>query len=97
LRLIGDAKLPAKTVLVIDDYHLAESPEIDRFVELLALNRITDLHVTLIARFSELESREELALKGYLHPVGKETFELTPHEIAEMSVIYFKKPARNSA
>lgn len=82
LQIIAKTELSARTVLVIDDYHLAETPEIDRFIEFLALKQITNLHIVLVARFIELQSREELALKGYLYNIAQETFELTPQEIA---------------
>lgn len=83
LRLIANAGLPAGTVLVIDDYHLAEAPEADRFVAFLAQRAIPGLHVVLITRFSWLQNLEELKLKGYLHHITKEYFELAPREIAE--------------
>ena len=83
LKIIEGTELPAQTVLVIDDYHLIESTEVNRFIELLAINEITNLHIVLTARFTELQSREELALKGYLHHITKETFEFAPKEIAE--------------
>lgn len=82
LRIIEATELPAKTIIVIDDYHLIESPEINRFMEVLAQTEITNLHVVLIARFIKLSSHEELALKGYLHHIAKETFELLPEDIA---------------
>ncbi|CVK19230.1 LuxR C-terminal-related transcriptional regulator [Sporomusa sphaeroides] len=82
LGIIAKTELSARTVLVIDDYHLVETTEIDRFIEFLALNRITNLHIVLIARFIGLQSREELLLKGYLYHIAQETFELTPQEIA---------------
>ena len=81
LRIITKTKLSGRTVLVIDDYHLLATPAVDRFIEFLALNRIANLHIVLIARFIELQRREELLLKGYLHYITQETFELTPQEI----------------
>ena len=83
LKIIEAIELPAKTVLVIDDYHLIKSTEADQLIEFLVLNEITNLHIVLIARFTELQSHEELKLKGYLHHIAQETFELAPKEIAE--------------
>ncbi len=60
-----------------------ESPEVNRFFEFLAVNETTNLNIVLIARFTGLQNSEELKLKGYLHYIGKETFELLPKEIAE--------------
>lgn len=83
LRIIGEIKIADKTALVIDDYHLIESPAVNRLIQLLASNEITNLNIILIARFAQLQNSEEFKLKGYLHYIGKETFELSPQEIAE--------------
>lgn len=79
--IIEDIKLPAQTVLVIDDYHLMESSDINSFIEFLVRNEIDNLHIVLIARFTELQNLDELMLKGYLHHITKETFELRPKEV----------------
>lgn len=83
LRVIEEVELSGETVLVIDDYHLIESSEVNRLFEFLAINEIINLRIVLIARFTGLQNREELALKGYLHCITKETFEFAPKEIAE--------------
>ena len=80
---IADAALPDRTFLVIDDYHLLASPQIDRFVERTGHVRHPGLHIVLITRYSGRLNVEELALKGYLHLIAKETLELTPPEIVE--------------
>lgn len=81
VKLIKDIKLSAKTVLVIDDYHIIDSPLVNRLIERLAENRIDNLHIVLTARYTKFEKLEELSLKGYLHHIKKEPFELTPKEI----------------
>lgn len=86
LHIIEEIELTVKTVLVIDDYHLIDSSGVNRFIEMLVGNEVTNLHIVLTARFTELQSLEELTLKGYLHHVTKETFELMPKEI----VAYYK-------
>lgn len=83
VKIIEAIELPVKTILVIDDYHLIKSPEADQLIEFLVLNEITNFHIVLIARFTQLQSREELKFKGYLHHITQETFELTPQEIME--------------
>lgn len=82
LSLIEAIRLPAKTVLVIDDYHLIDSPGVNGFIELLVENEIDDLHMVLAARFTNMQRLEELTLKGYLYHITKETLELIPREIA---------------
>ncbi len=81
LLIIAGADLPASFVLVIDDFHLIETPAIDRFVEVLAKSQIPGLHIVLIARYIDLPAAEELALKNILHSIPKDCFELAPPEI----------------
>jgi LuxR family maltose regulon positive regulatory protein len=81
IKLIKDIKLPGKTVLVIDDYHHVNTPHVDSFIELLAENKINNLHIVLTARIAKIQRLEELVLKGCLHHITKETFELMPKEI----------------
>lgn len=83
LNLIEDIKLTVKTVLVIDDYHLIDSPKINSLIELLVENEIDNLHIVIIARFTGLQNLEELALKGYLHHITEEIFELNPKGIVK--------------
>ena len=83
VQIIANAAFPARTFLVIDDYHLLQRSAIDHLLERLARSGIPGLHLVVITRYSGELNGEELALKGYLHPVVKETFELTPRDIAE--------------
>lgn len=81
LNILEDIRLPAQTVLVIDDYQLIESSEVNSFIELLVRNEISNLHIVLTVRFTEFQNLDELVLKGYLHHITKETFELGPKDI----------------
>ncbi len=83
LGLISSLDLSEKYVLVIDDYHLIDSPEIDEFIEKLTTNEIENFHVVLNTRFSGFQRLEEYKLKGLLHHITKEAFELSAEEIAE--------------
>ncbi len=82
VRLLDQIELPGKTILVIDDHHLVDSPEVNSFIELLTENEIDNLHIVLITRFTRFPHLEELSLKGYLHHITKEILEFTPEEIA---------------
>lgn len=86
LKMIEEIKLPAETVLVIDDYHLISATDVSNFIWFLVANEIDHLHIVLTARFVERLKIEELSLKGYLYHIEKEIFELAPNEIME----YFK-------
>jgi LuxR family maltose regulon positive regulatory protein len=81
IKLVEDIRLPEKTVLVIDDYHLIDSPGINSFIEFLVEHEIDNLHIVLTVRYVKFQRLEELALKGYLHHIKKEIFELKPKEI----------------
>lgn len=83
VRIIADIAFAKQTILVVDDYHLLKSHEIDHLIERLAMFGIPGLHIIIITRYSGGLNVEELALKGYMHHIPKETFELTPLEIAE--------------
>lgn len=86
IKLIKGFKLPGKTVIVIDDYHHINIPGVNSFIELLAENKIDHLHIVLTTRIAKFQRLEELVLKGCLHHITKETFELMPKEI----VSYYK-------
>lgn len=81
LKLIQEIKLPKKTVLCIDDYHLVNETEVGNFIELIVVNEIDNLHIVLTGRFIELPNMEELSLKGYLFHITKDAFELMPNDI----------------
>ncbi|MBN2899646.1 MAG: AAA family ATPase [Clostridia bacterium] len=81
--IIEDLALKKRTVLVIDDYHLIDSSEVDFFLESLVKTEIDNLHIVLTARYTGFEKIEEFKLKGYLHYIVKENLEFTPKEIAQ--------------
>ena len=81
MKLMGNAAFSSDTVIVIDDYHLLNSPETDRFLGMLAENELDHLHFVLIMRFSRFQRLEELSLKGLLHHIPQESFEFHPDEI----------------
>ena len=81
LRLLENLDLSKKCVFVIDDYHLIDSPKIGRFIAGLAQNENKNLHIVLTGRFINLQMLEELALKGVLQHIAKESLALYPEEI----------------
>lgn len=83
LKLIEEIEFPAETVLVIDDYHLISATDASSFIWFLVVNEVDHLHIVLTARYVERLRIEELSLKGYLHHIEKDIFELTPDEITE--------------
>lgn len=83
LEMIRSIALPKQTVIVIDDFHFADTVETASFIILLAENEIKNLHIVLISRFFEFFNTVELSLKGYLYHIKKETFEFSREEIIE--------------
>lgn len=83
VRLMETPTLATPTVIVIDDYHLLCSPEVDWFLESLIKTEITNLHIVIMSRVIFGENTSELALKGYCNLIGKQHFELTKTEIIE--------------
>ncbi len=81
LNLLNDIEFSRKCVLVIDDYHLLDSPEIDHFLTVLIENEIKNLHIVLTQRYTKLYSLEELSLKGLLYHIAQESFELSSKDI----------------
>ena len=58
-------------------------PQADRLIERLAVSDIVGVHMVVITRYNGKLNSEELGLKGYLHSIVKEEFELKPRDIAE--------------
>ncbi|MBS7525237.1 helix-turn-helix transcriptional regulator [Fusibacter paucivorans] len=83
LKLMGTLNLVNPCVLVIDDYHLIDSPELNRLITTLAANEVEGLHIVLTGRYTKLHHLEELSLKGILHHVTKESLEMTENEIID--------------
>lgn len=81
LNIIESVAFPRKIVLVIDDYHLIDSADVNCFIEFLAQNEIANLFIVITARFAGFQSMDELRLKGYLLHITKELFELSAKEI----------------
>lgn len=86
LNIIEAIDFPKKTVLVIDDYHVAECSETNTLIEYLVRNEIPDLNIVLTVRYMNFQNLDELKLKGYLKHITKETFEFGTNEIK----LYYK-------
>lgn len=81
LEIVVSAVFAAKTVIVIDDYHLLSSKNIDQFIELMAKTAFPNLQIIIISRATFGENTTELALKGFCQLIGKSEFEFTQGEI----------------
>ncbi len=86
LKIIEDYTYLTNTILVIDDYHFAHSPELDRLIERIVRANIDGLHILILSRSMPEMSIDELRIKGYCYLVKNDVFEVTRDEIKE----YFK-------
>jgi LuxR family maltose regulon positive regulatory protein len=87
LAIMESVTFPKKTILVIDDYHLLLSEDVDHFIELLVKTEIANLHIVIISRVSFGEQATELVLKGYCTLINRRCLELSQAETVE----YYKK------
>lgn len=83
VRIMGSMEFSPRTVLVLDDYHLLASGDIDSLIELLAKSDIANFHVVIVSRSVFGENTTELVLKGYCCVINKSSFELSRAEIVE--------------
>jgi len=60
VEVIGGMKIPDRTVIVFDDYHMLTSNEIDQFIERLVKAKIPSLHIVVISRNAFGENTVEL-------------------------------------
>lgn len=81
--IIADYAYTTDTILVIDDYHFAHSPELDRLIEIMIRKEISGLHILIISRTKPEMNIEELQLKKYCYLFKSDLFELSQDEIRE--------------
>jgi LuxR family maltose regulon positive regulatory protein len=86
INIVADYVSADNIILVIDDYHNANSPELDRLIERMVRADIGGLHIVLISRIKPEINIDELQLKGYCYLIKSNLFELSKEEIKE----YFK-------
>lgn len=84
-------------VIVIDDYHFANLPELDMLLEKLVRKRITGLHLLVISRTRPAINIEELKLKGYCHQLKSSLFELSLDEIKEYFQLFDREISDTTA
>lgn len=81
--LIEEWMYMTSKILVIDDYHFANAPELDIILEKIVRRRIDGLHLLIISRRRPVMNIQELKLKGYCYQLKSSLFELSPGEITE--------------
>lgn len=88
IQIIEDHVYLINTVLVIDDYHFARSPQLDKFLERIVRASIEGFHILILSRTIPELSVEELLLKNYCYVIKNECFEFNPEEIGAYFQLY---------
>lgn len=86
IKIIEDYTYMTNTILVIDDYHFACSPEFDRLIEMIVRTDIEGFHILILTRTVSDINIDELMLKGYCYMIKSRLFEVSSDEI----IRYFK-------
>lgn len=80
--------------LLLDDYHHAESPEINRIIEQLARENIPGLRVLLLSRTRPGLALEDLRIKGHVEMFGKELLAFSEQEAKDLFALYDSADSR---
>jgi len=88
LKIIEDHTYMTNTILIIDDYHFAHSPELDRLIERIVRSSINGFHILILSRTIPEMSIDELRIKGYCHLIKNYLFEVTGDEIKKYFKLY---------
>lgn len=70
--------------IVFDDYHDCNSPAINRLIERVVYEEITNLHLIIISRIYPDISCEDMILKGYCTAIDQQMLALTREESDEI-------------
>src|SRR6056297_142693 len=76
-----------RIVIVFDDYHNLDSPEINSLIERLVKRNIKGLHILILTRTVPTFNIQELELKDYCYRISNLDYELTKDEVRK----YFSK------
>lgn len=88
LKIIEDFTYMTNTVLVIDDYHFAHSPEFDKLIERIVRADIPGFHMLILTRVMPDINIDELMLKGYCYLIKSHLFEVNSDEIKRFFKMY---------
>src|SRR6056297_1897514 len=81
INIIEDSTYLKETVIVFDDYHNLNSPELDNLIERLVRRNIKGLHILVLTRTLPNFNTQELELKGYCYRISSINYELSRDEI----------------
>ncbi|PKM49403.1 MAG: hypothetical protein CVV02_16190 [Firmicutes bacterium HGW-Firmicutes-7] len=88
LKIIEDFTYRTNTILVVDDYHFAHSPELDKLIERIVRANIEGFHILILSRTLPELNIDELMLKGYCYLIKSHLFEVNLEEIKKYFKLY---------
>ena len=89
--------LEVPVVIVIDDFHLLNSLEMDRVIQMIVYQNIKRLHILLIGRKQPNFDILEMQVKNLCYPIGQFELMLNPEDIDEYFKIYGYKLSEEEA
>lgn len=87
LEVLEEAASTEPLIIVIDDYHLADSPKLSDLINFWIANKIPDLYFIICGRYYNNLHVNELTIKKQVLFIGKDSFELGLEDIKE----YYKR------
>lgn len=83
LSLLNGIAFPAKTVLVIDDFHFLQDMNIYHFLLRIVMERMDNLHIVIITRDTTYFDFTELLSKGLCYIISQQKIKFTGDEVHE--------------
>jgi ATP-dependent transcriptional regulator len=83
LSMLNSIVFPAKTVLVIDDYHILQDMNIHHFLMHIVMERLDNLHIVIITRDTTIFDFTELLSKGLCYIISQQKIKFTEEEVYE--------------
>ncbi len=81
LSLLNSIAFPAKTVLVIDDFHLSPDISISRFLLRIIMEQMDNLHIVIITRDTTHLDFSELFSKGLCYIISQQQLKFSDDEV----------------
>lgn len=88
LEIIENRTYLTNIILVIDDYHFAHSPELNKLIERIVRADIEGFHILILSRTIPDINIDELMIKGFCYLIKNHFFELSKSEIKEYFHLY---------
>ena len=83
LDMLVKLRIDTHTFLVIDDYHLVKSDEVNRFIDIFLRNMPEKLHLIVATRNAFLDNSADLRLKRFVKQIGMEDLQFSQEDISE--------------